>query len=554
MNRPIRIERSTASSGSAAVPPRVSQHRAETPGEPAGGDACATGAPVWRLFLLLLLAGLNLTAAAAPIDSLREDIEAHISRPLFDGAIWGIKVVSLKDGRTWFEHNADTLLIPASNAKLFTGAMALDRLGPGFRFETTLYSKSRVSRSGSLRSDLIVYGRGDPTMAARFNEGDHRRSLLPVYRALKGAGVKRISGAIIGDESYFHGPPLGNDWAWDDLQEYYGAESSALTVDDNVIDVTVMPGKREGELCRIVGKPENSVLHYINRTTTGGPDSERRIRLHRPVGENRVFVEGGLPLGGDPHFDAVAVHDPARLFVEQLERLLKERGVRVSGRTGTVDWRGRLEAPLDLEGLNEIAIVKSRPFSEILPVMMKRSQNLYAQLFLLQVGEAAVQFDGEADGGAVDPAFRLTSEAAGLTELGRFLGELGIAERDVMLREGSGLSRACLIKPSATVKLLQHMRKHEAATAFLEALPVAGRDGTLRWRMKGTKAEGNVRAKSGTLRHVSALSGYLDTADGEPLAFAIMLNHFRHPDPEGSARAELDRIAVLLAEFKEGAD
>jgi D-alanyl-D-alanine carboxypeptidase/D-alanyl-D-alanine-endopeptidase (penicillin-binding protein 4) len=496
----------------------------------------------------LLLAGLGLTAAAAPLDNLRREIAAHISQPRFDGAIWGIKAMSLKDGRTWYEHNADTLLIPASNAKLFTGALALDRLGADFRFETTLYSKGRVSNAGTLRGDLIVHGRGDPTFAARFNDADYRRSLLPVHRALKGAGVKRITGAIVGDESFFQGPRMGSDWAWDDLQEYYGAETSALTVDDNVIDVTVTPGKREGDPCRIVGKPGTEVLEYINRTATGGPDSERRIRLHRPVGENRVFVDGSLPLGGDPHIDAVAVHDPSRLFVEQLERTLKGRGVRVSGRTRTIDWRRRLAEPLEPGKLNEIAVVKSRPLAEILPVMMKRSQNLYAQLFLLQVGETAVR-SGAVDVGPADPVFRVASEAAGLAELGRFLGELGISERDVLLREGSGLSRACLIKPSAAVTLLRRMRKHAAAEVFLDSLPVAGRDGTLRWRMKGTKAEGNVRAKTGTLRHVSALSGYVTAANGEPLAFSIMLNHFRHPDPEGSARAELDRIAVMLAEF-----
>ncbi len=479
---------------------------------------------------------------------LRDRIAGHISQPRFAAATWGVKIVSLKTGETWFEHNAGKLLIPASNAKLFTGALALDRLGADFRFRTTLLSRARVPRSGVLRGDLVVRGGGDPTFAARFNEGDYRRSLQPVWRALKNAGVKRITGSIVGDESWFFGPPIGTDWAWDDLQEYYGAETSALTVDDNVIDVAITPGKREGEPCRIVGKPRNSLLEWINRTTTGPADSERRIRLYRPIGENRVFAEGSLPLGDRARIDAVAVHDPPRLFVGLLNDLLEERGIRVSGRTETLDWREALASPLKADELKEIAAVESRPFSEILPVMMKRSQNLYAQLFLLQVGELAAR-TGAVESAEADPLFRPTSQAAGLAELALFLRESGIPEGDVLMREGSGLSRACVIKPSAIVALLRRMRGHEAAKTFHDSLPVAGVDGTLRNRMKGTAAEGNVRAKTGTLRNVHTLSGYVTTADGEPLAFSLLLNQFRHPDPGGSPRAELDAIAVMLASF-----
>jgi len=487
-------------------------------------------------------------AEANSLADLRKNISEHIAQPMFSGATWGIKVVSLETGETWFEHNADKLMIPASNAKLFTGALALDRLGPEFRFRTSLLSNGHFTRSGILRGDLLIVGRGDPSFAARFNHGDYRKSLLPIYRELKASGVKRISGSIIGDESYFLGPSLGNDWAWDDLQEYYGAETSALTVDDNVVDLLITPGKREGDPCRIIAKPATTVLTFINRARTGAADSTKRIKLFRPLGENRVFVDGSLPLDGEEHSDAIAVHEPARMFVDLLERTLEERGIKVGGKTMTISWRDRINAPIRAGEFKELAVVESPPLSEITAVMMKRSQNLYAQLFLLQVGEKALR-TGARDAAAPDPAFRQTSQAAGLAEMDKFLDELGIPRGDVLLREGSGLSRACLIKPSSTIRLLQQMQGREVFDAFRHSLPVAGVDGTLRWRMKNTAAEKNVRAKTGTLRHVHTLSGYVTTKSGKRLAFSIMLNHFRHPDPEASTRRELDQIAVMLAEF-----
>lgn len=495
-----------------------------------------------------LLCALGSTLFAADTEAtLEQRISTHIAQEKFQAAVWGVKVISLRDGRTIFEHNADKLLIPASNAKLFTGALALDRLGSDFRFRTSLYSTATVSKSGTLRGDLIVCGRGDPTFAARFNEGDYRKSLYPVYRALKTAGVKRITGAIIGDESYFRGPPMGYGWTWDDLQEYYGAETSALTVDDNTIDVAITPGKRIGDPCRIVVKPTTRLLTFINNASTDAPTSRRRIKLDRPVGQNTVYLDGSLPLGSEARLDAIAIHNPARLFVELLAQTLKERKISVSSKRRAIDWRGRLLEPLDTARLREVAFVESRPFSEILNVMMKRSQNLYAQLFLLQVGEMALRTRaaGAEDN---DPAFVPTSEAAGLAELAAFLDEVGIPKGDVLLQEGSGLTRASLIKPSATVALLEHMRGHPAAAEFIAALPIAGVDGTLQNRMKKTAAEGNLRAKTGTLRYVHTLSGYADTAGGETLAFSLMLNNFRPSDANISARAELDKIAVMFAD------
>ncbi len=264
-----------------------------------------------------------------PIETLTQlqtRIDAHISQPRFAAAAWGIKVASLDTGRTLFERDAGKLLKPASNAKLFTGALALDRLGPDYRIKTSFYAATRPGPDGVIHGDLIVYGRGDPSFAARFNGGDYGKSLGPAVAALVAAGVKRIEGDLIGDESYFRGPPFGSSWAWDDLQNYYGAEVSALSQEDNVVDLVFKPGAKSGEPCLIVTKPQTSFLTFVNRARTMDKAGKREINLYRPIGENTVYISGSLPAG--PNWtDSVSVHNPALWFVTRLQEAMEKRGI-----------------------------------------------------------------------------------------------------------------------------------------------------------------------------------------------------------------------------------
>src|SRR4030095_11011480 len=180
------------------------------------------------------------------LDSIRSRLAAHIAQPRFAPAAWGVKIVSLDTGKTIFENNPQKYFNPASNAKLYTTALALEHFGADYRIKTSLYSNTRPDASGTLKGDLIVYGRGDPTMAARLNGGDYFKGLDPLIAQLVNAGVRRIEGDVVGDESYFAGPPFGAGWEWDDLQAYYGAEVSALTIDDNALDLFVKPADRPG--------------------------------------------------------------------------------------------------------------------------------------------------------------------------------------------------------------------------------------------------------------------------------------------------------------------
>jgi D-alanyl-D-alanine carboxypeptidase/D-alanyl-D-alanine-endopeptidase (penicillin-binding protein 4) len=494
------------------------------------------------LWLCALLAihcpGAAGQAANDTLPALQARLDALLDQPRFAQAQWGIKVLSLDSDRTVFARNADKLMKPASNAKLFTAALALDRLGPDYHIKTSFYAAAKPDEKGVLHGDLLVYGRGDPSFSARFNGGDYHQALQPALQALRAAGVKQIQGAVIGDESYFRGPPFGADWAWDDLQEYYGAPASALSFQDNVIDLVFKPGRAAGAPCGILTLPPTDFLTFSNRARTAPADESGRIRLYRPLGESVVYVSGRLPVGSPGEIGAVSVPRPALWFAVMLKEGLAQNGVSVTGGAREANGLDREVSPVPWSNLTEVAFVLSRPVSEIVKHSLKSSQNLYAQLLLLQTGARALETNG---------ASVRSTAAAGLAEMEAFLRQAGISRNIASLRDGSGLSRAGLVTPGATVQLLVFMQRHRCRDVFIDALPIAGVDGTLRDRFKGTLAAGKIRAKTGSLAGVSALSGYLTTAANEHWAFSIMLNNYQ--GSESAGRAALDQLALALAAF-----
>ena len=475
--------------------------------------------------------------APATLAELRQRLGDLVGQKKFAAAMWGVKIVSLDTGATLFEENPQKLFSPASNSKLYTVALALERLGAEYRIKTSLYAASAPNSSGVLKGDLIVYGRGDPTLNARLHGKDLFQALQPLVDAITNAGIKRIDGDIVGDESYFKGPPMGSGWSWDDLENYYGAELSALTLNDNVFEVVVKPGASVGAPCRLSLLPETSWITFSNRTQTIDKGGLRKLQFYHPVFQNLLYVTGQMPIDSLGTTNDVTVHDPAGLFAAFLREALMRNGVKVKGRARSVNWLDRQVDPVDCDTLVELGHVESPTLREIAREVQKPSQNLYTDLLLAHVGE---HFRG------TNTLSGDTSEDLGIRELNRFLGELGIKRGQTIFEEGSGLSRNNLTCPNATVTLLRHMNGSKNAKAYIDALPIAGVDGTLRNRMKGTPAAGNVRAKTGTLRWATSLSGYVTTAAGERLVFSLMLNRFYDRQP---ARGDLDTIAALLAGF-----
>jgi D-alanyl-D-alanine carboxypeptidase/D-alanyl-D-alanine-endopeptidase (penicillin-binding protein 4) len=490
------------------------------------------------------------SAAPKTLPELRAKISEVLAKPELSSAMVGIKVVSLDNGRVLFEENATKLLRPASNMKLYTVAAALDRLSPDYRFSTSVYADTRPDASGVVHGNLTIYGRGDPSIAARFNNGDYFKAIDDLAIRIVAAGVKRVEGDIVGDESYFVGPKYGSGWNWEDLTWYYGAEITPLTANDNALDLFIKPGTAVGQSALITTGPPDPLLTIVNKVTTSAKGSKREISIHRGLGENTITITGSIALEDRGYTGGIGISHPGLLFVYMLRSSLAQKGVTI---TGASRIHGATPQPSLITGVtisgtngssqtmqNEIATLQSPPFSVIAAQTLKPSQNLYTELILRTLGKVSPP-------PATTSNFTQTSDELGLEAVKSFLKNVGLRPEALVLDDGSGLSRNDMITADASVQLLTFMSKHRYATVFRDALPVAGVDGTLRNRFKGTPAENNIHAKTGSLSSAASLGGYLTTAGGEKLAFSIMVNNYpRDFDPRSSC---IDPIAVLLASF-----
>ncbi|HEV2883711.1 MAG TPA: D-alanyl-D-alanine carboxypeptidase/D-alanyl-D-alanine-endopeptidase [Pyrinomonadaceae bacterium] len=473
---------------------------------------------------------------------LRTRIADVLRKPELGPAMVGIKVVSFDSGVVLFEENANKLLRPASNMKLYTIAAALDRLSPDYRFVTSAYARAKPDSSGTIKGDLTIYGRGDPSFAARFNSGNYFKAIDDLADRIVAAGVRRVEGDLVGDETYFIGPQYGAGWEWEDLQWWYGAEVSALTINDNALDLAIKPGLQVGAPAVITTGPPDPLLMITNRVTTSPNGTKRDISVYRGLSSDQVEINGTIALDDRGYSGAIGISHPALLFCYLLRASLAQKGVVIKGRTratGPVPTAGTPITTPVLPTSIEIANYQSPPFSTIAAQTLKPSQNLYTELVLRTLGKLAPP-------PPVVTAGR-TSESAGLEVVKTFLREAGVNPSSLVLSDGSGLSRNDMITPEATIQLLAYMRRHRYATAFRDALPIAGVDGTLRNRMKGTPAENNLRAKTGTLSSATSLSGFVTTAAGEELMFSIIVNNY----PEGTDPRSncIEPVAVLLASF-----
>ena len=492
------------------------------------------------------------TNAPRTLAELRSRIEQIAHQPALEPGFFAVKIVSLDTGSVIYEQDAHKFVRPASNMKLYTVATAFDRLTPDYHFITSAYVKEKPE-DGKVKGDLVIYGRGDPSIAARFNNGDYFKGINDLADRIVAAGVKRLKGDLVGDESYFNGAPLGSGWEWDDLTWSYGAQVSALNINDNAIDLTVKPGARVGAPVVVTtGPPAAGFMTIANRAITSARGSKNELQLYRGVGENTLEITGSIPLGDAGFIGGVAIPDPALAFVSMFRDALVKRGVKIDGRVRTVNARSggsivpntSVASPPStiVSSPVEIASLQSPPFSLIAAHTLKPSQNQYTEIILRTLGKVRLTPMGQSL-----MATNQDNETAGLEVVRNFLHQAGVGDSDLVLSDGSGLSRNDMITANATVQLLTFMSKHKYFAQFRDALPIAGVDGTLRTRMKGTLAEGNVRAKTGSLSSVASLSGYVTTAAGEHLVFSMMLNNY--PDAGALRRESIDAIAILLASF-----
>lgn len=488
----------------------------------------------FSIIAILSLMPMNLFAQTQTqvFGDLRSKVHQAVTRPEVKRGSIGLKVVSLDTGKVWFDHNSEKYFMPASNNKSFTIATAIEKLGPDFRFVTSVYAAAAPDKNGKIKGDLTIYGRGDVSISSLFNDGDYYKGVDALAEKIVAAGVKKVEGDLVGDDSYFSDDAVPGSWEWDDLSSYYGAEVSALPVNDNAIDVSISPSKA-GQPCGISLKPVNAVISVINKCTTGANDSKRTVTVQRSVENGPVTVAGSIAANDKGMLRSVAVTRPALLLVDLLKQRLREKGVTVKGAARVVTDSERASSGSRIE----IAKFESAPLSVIALRTMKPSQNMFTETVLRTLGE---QLGDKTDS-------KQTSTERGLGVIRKFLKEIGAADDGWVQWDGSGLSRHNLVTPAILTHLYTYMAKQSSfSKTWMESLPIGGVDGTIQNRFKGTAAQNNVHAKTGTIDQVSALSGYVTTAAGEKLVFSMIVNGV----PDGKLRvATIDQVILALAEF-----
>jgi D-alanyl-D-alanine carboxypeptidase/D-alanyl-D-alanine-endopeptidase (penicillin-binding protein 4) len=469
--------------------------------------------------------------------TLTAQIDSLIAEPRFAGADWGIAVVSLDSGRTLYAHRADQLFQPASTSKLFTAATALSELGTDCRIPTRVLASGEI-RNGQLDGPLILYGMGDPTLGA-----DTSTATWPDQLAtqLAAQGLRHVHGTLIADATSFAGPMMGTGWEAIDLQSWFAVPATALSVRENEVDVTVTPAAAAGRRASLSFEPSDAMPNVQSEVTTSEARTRNDINLYRAPGDGVLYAFGNIAAKSPAQNYKLAVPDPASYAGSLLLQALARHGIALDGKVVTLRWPQH-DNTLDAQP-RTLAEVLSPPVSEILSRGLKRSQNLYLQNLLLLAGVRA-QADAEQREGN---AGFITTERWGIRAMRQLLEQIGIAPSASLIEEGSGLSRRNLATPNAMARLLVFLATQPYATTLQAALPIAGVDGTLQWRMRNTPAENNVHAKTGSMSFVHCLAGYVTTAAGERLAFAIMLNNYAPPAGAPNATHDVDAIAVMLA-------
>jgi D-alanyl-D-alanine carboxypeptidase/D-alanyl-D-alanine-endopeptidase (penicillin-binding protein 4) len=478
-----------------------------------------------RSFFLGLLLLIGPLAAQDPV--LSRKVEQVLDRPAARRAFWGLQFVDLDSGEVIYQNNEDKLFVPASNAKLYSTALALTRLGPERRFATKLVAKEQLGEDGGIEGDLLLIGGADPNFSSRIVPYNPKAEygddpLEPIRRLARQAydgGLRKVAGNIVGDDSRFVWTSAPEGWSVEDSTWSYGAPVSALSFNDNRIEVLVLPGSGAGRPARLRLEPAVDYYAVVNLTkTTTGRTVARQLSIELKPEQQAVRLWGEISARSPGRELSIAVGDPALFAAMALKQELEGLGVKVGGVpaakhydvTDVLDLKGGPPALLEEYPL-ELASIESAPLREIIKITNKTSQNLHAEMLLREVGYS-VRGVG--------------SYEAGIEEMRMFLKEAGLSPWEFFLSDGSGLSRKDLVSPAATVKLLRHMWQSPLRDAYVGSLATAGEDGTLDWRFSRSAAKSRISAKTGTLSHVTALSGYATTLDGRRLAFSVFVNNF----------------------------
>jgi D-alanyl-D-alanine carboxypeptidase/D-alanyl-D-alanine-endopeptidase (penicillin-binding protein 4) len=476
-------------------------------------------------------------AVGGGIERFRERTEAALAAAGPDKGAWGLMVSDAATGEVLYARNADGYFMPASNTKLFTTALALATLGPDYRVRTTVSSNGTLDAGGVLSGDLVLVGRGDANLSNRKfpfgkkeeREGPPEKILAEFADAVVARGVKEVSGDVIADDSMFQHELFPSGWLVDDILWSYGAAVSAIAVNDNTFALDLRPGAGEGDPARIDDGLAGDFYSVENLVVTGARGIEEKLALARDPGSHVLHLSGTMPLDAPVRRLNIAIEDPAEYAASVLSRLLQARGVRIDGHV-----RARHASAVSIDTAAPPALLAehtSVPLSDEIRLTNKNSENLHAELLLLLAAHEKVGARNYED------AMKFASI---------FFRNAGIADGDVVLSDGSGLSRKDLVTPRSVVQLLRYAASQPWGELYRSTLPVAGEDGTLSDRMKNSPAAGRVFAKTGTIGHGNALSGYATSIHGERLLFSILGNNNNLHAQD--ANKVIDAICVAMVE------
>ncbi len=458
-------------------------------------------------------------------EQLRRDLRAIFSSRTVDHGLWSVAVHSLKRGETLYSSNAFRLQLPASNQKVLTTAVAAERLGWDYRYTTKVYATAAIS-GGAIDGDLIIESNGDPTINPRHQL---RQAAFDDWaKQLAAKGIQVINGRLIGDDNAFAEPGWGLGWSWDDFAYGYGAPVSALQYNENQVELSISPGP--GGRAEIAVSPAGSGLTIDNQVVTTADGTTSSITLERVPGTHVLTVRGTVAAGGAPVRETAAVPNPTLFYLNAVREALARQGVVVKGEAVDID---DLDAPP--ERSQTILLIEDRSTSllEIIDVTNKWSRNLYAETLLR----------------SLSPAGQPATSAAGLVVLRETLRSWGISGDYFLARDGSGLSRYDFLTPDASIGVLTYVwLDPELDEGFRSSLPVMGVSGSLAERLRGTPAQARVWAKTGSMSQVRSLSGYVVTAEGEPLVFSFMVTGFRVPVREIDTAMDLALLRLVAFE------
>jgi serine-type D-Ala-D-Ala carboxypeptidase/endopeptidase (penicillin-binding protein 4) len=449
-------------------------------------------------------------ASQTSLQDFQKEIDDIFNDPSFRNANWGVVIQSLKSGEYFYKRNEDKFFVPASNLKLFTTAAGLLLLGPNYRFLTKIWTNGYNSGS-TLYGDLVIQGRGDPTISGRLYNNDINYVFDTWIDSLAELGIDKIKGNIIGDDNLFDDIGLGEGWAWDYETDWYAAQSSAISYNDNCIDLSVYYDLKNDSVV-VRQNPYLRNIVVLNNVKPAVDGEQTRIDVYRERGTNVINVYGRMKKGTDTLVTYSTVRNPTLFTIQAFKNRLESMGIRVNGYAMDIDDYDR---KLEYDKMTLMFTGYSKELSEIIKVINKNSQNFFAEQLLKAIG---LEING------------FGSAEKGISAIKELFGEIGMNPDNIVMVDGSGLSNLNMITPKQVVELLKYMYSNkEMFPYFYNSLPIAGIDGSLGQRMKGTTAENVVRAKTGFISHVRSLSGYAVTGDNEPIAFSMIANNFNVP-------------------------